>query len=105
MKGYPTAWFVDAAGRRIGPLSIEEAGLPTTEVSLRPGDQASTTVWYDNPQVPYPPCQTATTAGIRVVPPGQTKSVLVNVAVTICSPNYPLVGTTPMTADTTPSLF
>jgi hypothetical protein len=107
MDGYPTAWFVDARGNKMGNTSIEEEGIPApTVVSLRHGARASTTVWYDNPSVPYPPCQTVSAAAIRVTPPGQSTSLVVNIPVSICGPPaYPTVGTTPLTFGTTETMF
>lgn len=107
MEGYPTAWFVDASGKELGTTSIDEQGIPAPAVvPLRPGAQASTTVWYDNPAVPFPPCRTTTAAGIRVLPPGQSSSLTVTIVVTICGPPaYPTVGTTPVVAGTAESMF
>jgi hypothetical protein len=107
MEGYPKAWFVDASGKQLGTTSFEEKGIPApTLVLLKGGSQASTTVWYDDPGVPKPPCQRTTAAGIRVIPPGQSMTLAVNIAITICGPpSYPTVGTTPVTPGTSQSIF
>jgi hypothetical protein len=104
MEGYPTAWLVDAGGARFGPTSIDEVTVAPTTVSLAPGGQATTTVWYDNPQVTSPPCPTTTLTGIEVVPPGQSTGLMADLAVTVCSAGS-VVGTTPVTPGTTESAF
>jgi hypothetical protein len=104
LDGYPTAWFVNGAGVQIGPTSIQEAGVPApTLITLRPGDQASTTIWYDNPGVPYPPCPTTRAAGIRLFLPGQSASLTANIPTTICTSPYPQLGTTPVVPGTSQS--
>ena len=106
LEGYPTAWLVDAAGTRVDQQSINEAGVPPpTLVVLHPGGKASTTVWYDNPGVPYPPCSTTTVTAIRVVSPGQSASVTVHMEFPVCRAPGPVVGTTPVTLGPTESPF
>src|SRR5260370_21575509 len=96
MKGYPLAWFVDAAGARIGPTSIRESTPPPTTVALRPGDEASTTVWTGSPDVPTAAqCQPTTAAAVRVVPPGQSSTLSAVIRITICAKGG-VVGTPPI---------
>src|SRR5580658_379663 len=104
MEGYPTAWLVDSAGAKIGPTSVDEVTQPPAPVSLEPGGRATTTFWYDNPQVRSPPCPTTAAAGISVTPPGQSRSLAVPFAVTVCRTGD-VVGTTPVTSGTAESMF
>ena len=104
MEGYPTAWLVDATGARVGPMSVDEVNLASTTVSFPPGGHATTTVWYDNPQVTSPPCPTIMVAGIEVVPPGQSTGLVADLAITVCISGN-VLGTTPVTPGTTESAF
>ena len=93
--GYPTAWYLDAGGNRISSTSIHESAPPPSPVQLLPHAEASTTVWSDDPAVPTPPCPVRTTAGLRIIPPGQTGSLVAPVAIPVC-PMPNVVGVTPL---------
>ena len=105
MYGFPTAWLILVTGTQVGPSIEEKGGPPSSLVTLRPGGKASTTVWYDNPDVPYPPCTTTNVKGIRLVPPGQSASLTVATSFAVCGPPGPVVGTTPITPGTSESGF
>lgn len=105
LEGYSSAWFVDPAGARMGPTSIEEAGPAPSLVTLPPGSQASTTIWTDNPQVLDPSyCEPSAAGGINVIPPGQSSILIASITDTICGTNNS-VGTTPVTAGTSENMF
>jgi hypothetical protein len=102
MTGYPTAWFVTAAGTRLSTLSIDRAAPAPTTVTIPPGGSASTSVWTGSPSVPTPSyCQSMTAEGVRVIPPAQTTSVQATVTITICGAHN-VVAATPLTSGPNP---
>lgn len=99
MGGYPTAWLLDATGLQIGTLSGQAGAIPPPAlVTLQPGGEASTTVWYDNPGVPDPPCSTDTVTTVQVAPPGQSVALSAHIAFPVCRAPDPHVLTTPITS-------
>lgn len=105
MDGYPAAWFIGADGSQIGPTSVPENGTPApTTVLVQPGGRASSTLWYDNPGVVYPPCPMTTATGLRVVPPGQSEALDVTVSIPTCATGT-RVATTPVTPGTAETPF
>ncbi|MGD0882548.1 MAG: DUF4232 domain-containing protein [Acidimicrobiales bacterium] len=105
MDGYPAAWFVGTGGSQIGPTSVPEYGTPApTTVLVQPGGRASSTLWYDNPGVVYPPCPMTTATGLRVVPPGQSEALGVTVSIPTCTTGT-RVATTPVTTGTAETPF
>ncbi len=105
MEGYPKAWLIGADGMEIGPTSVAETGVPVPpRFVVQPGGQASSTLWYDNPGVVYPPCQMTEATGLQVIPPEESTSLRVDVSISTCTSGTRL-ATTPMTMGTVETPF
>ncbi len=105
MEGYPEAWFIGGDGQEIGPKSVAEGGMPTpSRFVLQPEDQASSTLWYDNPGVIYPPCQMTEATGLQVIPPGESTTLEAGVSISTCTSGTRLAST-PLTMGTVETPF
>jgi hypothetical protein len=93
-------WFIGADGMEIGPTSVAETGLPIPATFvLQPRSQASSTLWYDNPGVMYPPCQMTVATELQVIPPGESTSLHAGISIQTCTSGTRL-ATTPLTTGT-----
>jgi hypothetical protein len=104
LAGYPTSWFANAAGHRLGDVSTDQGGNGHLVVLL-PGGFASTTVWTANPGMVAggsvgASCHPEAASGIDIKPPGQSAVVLAPIEVSVCT-TYPAdVTTTAVAAGT-----
>ncbi|MYS21008.1 Protein of unknown function, partial [Streptomyces sp. DvalAA-14] len=90
LTGYPGVSMLDASGRQIGqPATREHPGY--SPVVLAPGASASDTIHTINQQGTC----LATSADLRVYPPGNTASVVVPAKITEC---YNTFAVTPLAA-------
>lgn len=84
ITGYPGVSYVDAEGNQVGaPADREPAESP--EVILAPGESAVAPVQQTNAQNYGADCQLTDTAGLRVYPPNDTGSLIVDQAGTACA--------------------
>lgn len=83
--GYPGVSFVDSSGAQLGLPASHDKGKART-VLLSPQGTAGALLRQPDPGV-YPPsrCQPATSAKLKVYPPGQRDPLLVNDARQICT--------------------
>ena len=104
LDGYPTAWFVDTAGRRLGEASVHQSSS-TGLVLLPDNGVASTTVWTADPGMVAggsvgASCHPETSAGIDLTLPGQLAVVSAPIVLDVCT-TYPAVPwTTPVVSGT-----
>ncbi|MEU6229938.1 DUF4232 domain-containing protein [Streptomyces sp. NPDC047042] len=68
VRGYPGAVFVDASGKRLGPVPQHSEATPTP-VELAPGDSAWAGLSFTNPELSE--AETATPAELLVTPPDE----------------------------------
>jgi hypothetical protein len=105
LDGYPTAWFVDAAGHRLGDVSVHQGGSTGSSVLLPYGGLASTTVWTADPGMVSggsvgTSCQPERAAGIDLTLPGQVAVVNAPIVLGICTTNPATPWTTPVVSGT-----
>ena len=86
LRGFPRVAAVNLAGKRIGAPAQHEAGQKPTTVKLANGATASTSLRIvDAGNFSPSACHPVTAAGLRVTPPGQSKSKLVPLPFGTCS--------------------
>ena len=105
LDGYPTAWFVDAASRRLGDVSAHQSGGTASVVLLPRGGLASTTVWTVDPRMVAggsvgASCQPAAATGIDLTLPGQSAVVFAPIVVSVCTTDPAVPWTTPIVSGT-----
>jgi hypothetical protein len=105
LDGYPTAWFVDAAGRRLGDVSVHQGGGTASPVLLPHFGFASTTVWTADPGMVAggsvgASCQPEVATGIDMTLPGQSAVVFAPIVVSVCTTNQAVPWTTPIVSGT-----
>ncbi len=107
IQGYPTAWFVDAAGVRLGPESMApdlSREPPGRIIELAPGEIASTNLWTPDPTFGPPVhCTPATTSAVHISLPGDAGAGRTAAMRTlVCTTNH-FVRTTPFMAGDVPA--
>ena len=86
LRGFPRVAAVDLAGKRIGAAAEHEAGQKLKTVKLSNGGTASAQLRIVNAGNFSPSaCHPVTAAGLRVTPPGQSRSKLVPLPFATCS--------------------
>ena len=86
LHGFPRVAAVDLAGKRIGAAAEHEAGQKLKTVKLANGGTASSQLRIVNPGNFSPSaCHPVTAAGLRVTPPGQSRSKLVPLPFATCA--------------------
>lgn len=81
-RGFPGVSILDASGTQIGQPAQREGNEGPT-VSLAPGKTASALLHTANEGIPGAPCE-ATSAKMKVYPPGQTASITFDTAYKVC---------------------
>jgi hypothetical protein len=84
ITGYPGVSYVDAAGNQVGAPADREPG-ESPEVILAPGDSAIAPVKQTNAENYGGDCQLTDTIGLRVYPPNDTGSLIVDQVGTACA--------------------
>lgn len=84
ITGYPGVSYVDAAGNQVGAPADREPA-ESAEVILVPGESAVAPVKQTNAQNYGTGCQVTDTVGLRVYPPNDTASLIVDQAGTACA--------------------
>ncbi len=86
LTGFPRVAAVNLAGRRIGASAQHEAGQKPKTVKLANGSTASAQLRIvDASNFSPSACHPVTAAGLRVTPPGQSKSKLVPLPFATCA--------------------
>ncbi len=86
LSGFPRVAAVDLAGKRIGAPAQHEAGQKPKTVELSNGATATAQLRVvDAANFSPSACHPVTAAGLRVTPPGQSKSRLVPLPFPTCS--------------------
>jgi photosystem II stability/assembly factor-like uncharacterized protein len=87
LEGFPSVWFVDNSGRRLGSASVNAASEAPSSDLLTPSRSASITVWSADPQAVTGTgtCQQATAAGIDIVLPGQSSVLFAPIPLAVCT--------------------
>lgn len=90
LRGYPGVSAVDLKGHRLGrPASREHVGN-VKSITLRHGQTATATLRIVQAgNFPSSTCRQTTAAGLRVYPPGQTKSKVIPFPFAACSHSGP----------------
>lgn len=84
ITGYPGVSYVDAEGNQVGAPADREPADPT-EVILAPGESAVAPIRQTNAQNYGADCQLTDTVGLRVYPPNDTGSLIVDQVGTACA--------------------
>jgi hypothetical protein len=84
ITGYPGVSYVDAAGEQVGAPADREPG-ESAEVILAPGESAVAPVRQTNAENYGADCRLTDTAGLRVYPPNDTGSLIVDQVGTACA--------------------
>lgn len=86
LRGYPGVSFVDGAHHQVGAAARRTAPPQATTVTLKPGARASV-ILRTTETANYPPsrCRPQSVRGLRVYPPGQTRSAFVAAPGRFCS--------------------
>jgi hypothetical protein len=78
LQGYPGVTAVSLRGHRIGAAATRESSSPARAITLANGASATTALRIvDAGNYPSSACGVTTAAGLRVYPPGQTRSQIV----------------------------
>jgi hypothetical protein len=87
LTGYPiVAWIAAKTGKTINKPFAPETGEPKAVVALAPGGEAHATLAYHHPgEVDPAKCKPVTVSGYRVLPPGETTSIVVKSSTVACS--------------------
>lgn len=84
ITGYPGVSYVDAAGNQVGAPADREPA-ESAEVNLAPGESAVAPVRQTNAENYGADCQLTDTVGLRVYPPNDTGSLIVDQVGTACA--------------------
>ncbi|GAA2175025.1 hypothetical protein GCM10009784_15760 [Arthrobacter parietis] len=84
ITGYPGMSYVDAAGNQVGAPADREPA-ESAEVILAPGESAVAPVKQTNAQNYGADCELTDVAGLRVYPPNDTESLIVDQTGTACA--------------------
>ncbi|MFP5315084.1 Protein of unknown function [Arthrobacter subterraneus] len=84
ITGYPGVSYVDAAGNQVGAPADREPAQ-SSEVVLAPGESAVAPVKQTNAQNYGADCLLTDTVGLRVYPPNDTASLIVDQTGTACA--------------------
>ena len=86
LRGFPKVAAVDLAGRRVGAVARHAAGSKAKTVRLANGATATATLQVvDAGNFTPSTCDPVTAAGLRVTPPGQSRSKLVPLPFETCA--------------------
>jgi hypothetical protein len=90
LYGYPGVSAVAANGAQLGSAAAEISTDPKVRVILVPGATAHVLLGYINPGFfPRSRCRPANAVGLRVYPPNNRRSVIVNFPLRACSKKGP----------------
>lgn len=84
ITGYPGVSYVDSAGEQVGAPADREPG-ESAEVILAPGEMAVAPVNQTNAENYGAQCELTDVAGLRVYPPNDTGSLIVDQVGTACA--------------------
>lgn len=84
ITGYPGVSYVDAAGNQVGAPADREPA-ESAEVALAPGESAVAPVKQTNAQNYGAGCELTDTVGLRVYPPNDTGSLIVDQVGSACA--------------------
>ena len=93
LDGFPSVWFVDSSGNRLGDVSVDGGNLPSSIV-ISPGRSASFTMWAADPVMVAgnsneaagaASCQRGTAMGIDIILPGETSMLLAPISIGVCT--------------------
>lgn len=89
IQGYANAWFVAGPDdHQVGQAASQDPGS-TALVTLSPGQTASAILGIGDVGNLGPDCSATTVTGLRVFPPGQTESLVIDHLGTACAnPRY-----------------
>lgn len=86
LRGYPGVSAVTHAGKRLGRPADRDPRYRVRTITLQPRDSAATEIRVTNVDN-YPPsaCKPVVAYGLRVYPPGNTRSVVLKFRQKVCS--------------------
>lgn len=86
LKGFPGVSFIDAQHHRVGAAAQRTTPPAARHITLRPGAQASVVLRITQTEnYPTSTCKPKLARGLRVYPPGSTRSTFVTEPRSVCS--------------------